>query len=616
MTVALALLALAAAPPMDLEVDLREAPRRIVHSRLSIPAEPGPLTLYYPKWIPGEHGPDGPIADVAGLRLSAAGKPLAWERDGADMYAFHVQVPRGASRVDVSLDYLASPPGGMRGYSAASSFTSTLAILEWNVALLYPKGPSPRDLRVKAALTLPPGWTWGSSLAAESEAGGRVAFAPVSLETLLDSPVLAGAHLREIPLGPAGEPSHALVVASETEAALEIPAGLKEKYDRLVAQAHLLFGARHYQRYRFLLALSDQVTHFGLEHHQSSDNRLGERFFLDPELQVEGSGLLPHEYVHSWNGKFRRPRGLATRDYQEPMRGALLWVYEGLTSYLGDVLSARSGLFSPEGFRDVVATNAGEMVAHSGRAWRPLGDTAVAAQILYRSRDDWSAWRRRVDFYPEGVLLWLDADTIIREGTGGQRSLDDFCRLFFGGESGPPEVRHYDLEDVVTTLGRVFPHDWKGFFASRVSAVEDRAPLGGIERAGWRLTFAEKPVPYFKARMARYKELDHLSSAGLSVSLEDGKVVDVVPGGPADKAGVAPAMRVVAVNGRRFTPDVLEQGIAETRKSGHLALLLENADFFSTHTLAYHGGLRYPVLERDPSRPDLLSGIGAPRARP
>lgn len=615
MIVSLALLALAAAPAMDLDVDLREAPRRILHTRLSVPAEPGPLTLYYPKWIPGEHGPDGPIADVAGLRVSAAGRPLAWERDAADMYAFHVQVPRGASRVDVSLDYLAAPPAGKRGYSAASSFSSTIAVLEWNLVLLYPKGPAPRDLRVRAAVTLPPGWKWGSSLVAESESGGRVAFAPVSLETLVDSPVLAGAHLREVPLGPAGGPPHSLVVASETEAALAMPAQLKEKYDRLVAEAQALFGARHYQRYRFLLALSDQVTHFGLEHHQSSDNRLGERYFSDPEILVEGAGLLPHEYVHSWNGKYRRPRGLATRDYQEAMRGDLLWVYEGLTSYLGDVLAARSGLFSPEGLRDVLAFNEGAMAATVGRAWRPLGDTAVAAQVLYRSREDWNAWRRSVDFYPEGVLLWLEADAVIRQGSDGKRSLDDFCRLFFGGESGPPEVRPYDLEEVLAALGRVFPHDWKGFFAARVSTTADRAPLGGIERAGWRLGFAEKPSPYFKARMARYKELGHLSSIGLSASAEDGRVVDVVPGSPADKAGVAPAERIVAVDGRRFTPEVLSDGIAETRRGGRLDLLLENADFFSTHVLQYRDGLRYPVLERDPSRPDLLAEIGAARAR-
>jgi predicted metalloprotease with PDZ domain len=612
MLAALAALALAAPVEMELRVDLAQAPRRLVRATLSLPAAPGPLALVYPRWIPGEHGPTGPIADLAGLRLTAAGRPLAWRRDDVDLYTIRTQVPRGASRVEVSLEMLAPPPAGEGGFSQGSSWTPELGVLSWNQLVLVPAGAAARDVRVRARLALPPGWRWGSALLAEGERDGRVDFAPVSLEELVDSPVLVGAHLRQVPIGPAGEPSHALVVAADSEEALAVPEAFREKLSRLVAEARALFGARHYARYRFLLTLSDRVAHFGLEHHQSSDDRAPERSLLDPEKTLAFSGLLPHEYVHSWNGKYRRPRGLATPDYQQPMKGSLLWVYEGLTTYLGDVLAARSGLRSPEEARDAAAWDAHRMEASRGRSWRPLADTATAASILFEARREDASRRRGVDFYDEGFLLWLEVDARIRERSGGTRSLDDFCRAFFGGASGPAEVRPYDLDDLVAALAAVEPLDWRGFFRERIDEVRPEPPLGGIRAAGWKLAYGPKPTPFARAVQDAHRTLDQTASLGVLLAMPEGKVQDVLPGSPADRAGLPSASRLVAVNGRRFTPEVLAAALSG---GGGLDLLVEDADFFRTLRVAYSGGPRYPVLERDPSRPDLLSTIFAPRAR-
>lgn len=612
MLAALAALALAAPVEMDLQVDLTEAPRRLVRATLSLPVAPGPLALVYPRWVPGEHGPTGPIADVAGLRLSAAGKPIAWRRDEVDLYTIRAEVPRGASRVEVSLELLAPPPASDGGFSGGSSWTPELGVLSWNQVLLYPGGAAAREVRVRARMALPPGWRWGSALLAEGEKDGRVAFAPVSLEELVDSPVLVGAHLRQVPIGPAGDATHTLIVAADSAEALAVPEGFREKLSRLVAEGQALFGARHYSRYRFLLTLSDHVAHFGLEHHQSSDDRAPERSLLDPEQALHFSGLLPHEYVHSWNGKYRRPRGLATPDYQQPMKGSLLWVYEGLTTYLGEVLAARSGLRSPEEARDAAAWTAHEMEASRGRAWRPLGDTATAASLLFGARPQDGARRRGVDFYGEGFLLWLEADARIRERSGGARSLDDFCRAFFGGASGPPEVRPYDLDDLVAALHAVEPLDWKAFFRERIDEVRPEPPLGGIREAGWKLVYGPKPTPFARAAQASHKVLDHSASLGIRLALPEGKVLEVLPGSPADRAGLATASRLAAVNGRKFTPEVLEAALSG---AGALDLLVEDADFFRTFRVGYSGGPRYPLLERDPSRPDLLSAILAPRAR-
>jgi len=602
----------AADSPITLSVDASEAPRRIFHARLLIPASPGPLTLLYPKWIPGEHGPTGPISDLAGLKISASGKPIAWQRDPVDMYAFHCLVPAGASAVEVSLDYL-SPAAG-QGFTAGASATSQLTVLSWNQLLLYPKGKAASDLTYKADLRVPGGWKYGTALPIARESGDTVEFAPASLATLVDSPVLAGRHFRTVDLSPGAAEPHSLHVAADSAAAAELSPRLANNLRQLVAETGPLFGARHYRRYHFLLALSDHIAHFGLEHHESSDNRVPERTLVEENLRRMYASLLPHEMVHSWNGKHRRPHGLTTSDYHQPMLGELLWVYEGLTTYLGQVLAARSGWLSAEEFREDLALQAAALDNRSGRRWRPLIDTTVAAQILYGSRQDWGDYRRGVDFYPEGTLIWLEADALIRKLSQGRRSLDDFCRRFHGGQSGPPSVSPYSFEDLVAELNAVEPHDWGDFFNARLHSTSPRAPLGGIQAGGWRLVYKEALPALIKTVEEEEKIVDLSHSLGLKLK-EDGAIIDLIPGLPAEKAGIAPATRLIAVDGRQFSRPVVRAAVQAAKTSAApLELLVKNGEHYKTHRLEYQGGERYPHLERDPSHPDILSEIIRARA--
>lgn len=599
---------LGASPPIKLEVDATDAPKLILHARLQIPVHPGKLTLYYPKWIPGEHGPEGPITDLVGLKLSAGGKPVAWRRDDVDMYSFALEVPAGAEALDVSMDLLV-PPG--------TDATAEVLDLEWNNVVLYPKGSKASTLQYAPSLHLPEGWQYGTALVPLGESAGLVQFAPVSLEHLVDSPVIAGEHFRTVALTPGAKPEHYLHIAAESAEALELKPEDSTHYSRLVAEANALFGAHHYHSYHFLLTLSDHVTHFGLEHHESSDNRQGERFFLDDDLRKLGAGLLPHEMVHSWNGKYRRPAGLATPDYQQPMKGELLWVYEGLTSYLGPVLAARSGLSTEEQVRESLALTAARLDREPGRAWRPLVDTTVAAQLLYQARKEGVFLRRSTDFYPEGDLIWLETDVRIRQLTQGRHSLDDFCKKFHGGQSSAPAVVPYTLDDVVAALEEVAPAKestpgWREFFQERVYAVAPHAPLGGIEHAGWRLAWTNTAPEMLKAVESSRKYTDLTFSLGLLVK-DDGTIQDVVQGSPADKAGIGPAMKLLGVNGRHYTAKLLHSAVqGSCTNNAPLELLVENEEFYKTCKLDYHEGDKYPVLERDPSKPDLLAEILKP----
>lgn len=600
--------------PMLVEVDLTEAPRRLFHAHLVLPAKPGTMALVYPKWIPGEHMPSGPVVDVAGLVFRAGGAVLPWKRDDLDMFTVRVDIPAGASEVDVNLDLL-SPPPGLEGFSAGASATANLAMLSWNQLVLYPSGVEPRNFPVVASVKLPAGWTLSTALTPVSSPGpdgSRTSFAPVSLSRLVDSPVLAGSHLREVPLGTVDGAPHYLTLAAETGGDTELLPAQRAAFEKLVAEAHVLFGAHHYDSYRFLTSLSDSVAHFGLEHHQSSDDRLAGRSLVDAELFLASGTLWSHEYSHSWNGKYRRPAGLSPQYYQQPMKDDLLWVYEGLTEYLGVVLGARSGLAPGTSGRDLIAYEAEDMQQHKGRLWRPLSDTAVEASLLYGARQDWEAWRRGVDFYEEGTLIWLEVDALIREKSKGTRSLDDFCRRFHGGKSGPPELKPYTFEDVVAGLNEVVAYDWRGLLEKRLSALGRDAPMQGLEAAGWKLAYGPEPTTMQRAQERRKKRVDFRASIGVFIDPRDGALIDVVPESPAFRAGLGPAMHVIAVNGRKFSEEVLRAAIARSGTE-RIELLVENAETFRSYPLEYTGGARYPHLERIPGKPDLLSAILAPR---
>lgn len=593
------------------EVDAREVSRRILRTRLSFPAAPGPFSLVYPKWLPGEHSPTGLINDVVGLAITAAGKPVPWERDPEDMYEFRCELPPGTRTVEVALDYVTAAGG--RGARAPAIGSALLAVLKWNHALVYPKGADPRELMLTPSLRLPEGWSFATALEVDRKGRDEVRFVPVSLETLIDSPVAAGELTRSLDLTAPEGPVHTLELFADSREALAIKDEALAGYRHLVVEAGRLFGAWPYRRYRFLLSLSDQIPHGGLEHHESSDNRSWERTLLDDAPWVFRAGLLPHELVHAWNGKHRRPAGLATRDYQQPMHTELLWIYEGLTSYLGDVLTARAGLRSAGDARAAMAYAAALLDARPGRAWRPLADTAVAAPVLSSSVREWRSLRRGLDYYPESLLVWLEADVLIRQRTGGQRSLDDFGQRFCAkGAQGYPSVLPYALDDVLATLQEICPHDWAGFFRARVYTPTAHPPMEGLEQAGWRVVYRPEPTRYFACVEDATKEVDYTFSLGL-VLKDDGTVLDVVEGRPAARAGMAPTGKVIAVNERRLTRPVLRAAVAATATRREIQLLVESDGYFRTHRLTWAGGNQFPALERDSRRPDLLSAILSPR---
>jgi predicted metalloprotease with PDZ domain len=512
----------------------------------------------------------------------------------------------------VKLDFLSTPDAG--GFSSGASATSELAIISWNQVILYPRGKASDDVQVTAQLRLPADWKFGTALPVARTTGSTVEFKPASLTTLVDSPVLAGRHFRRVDLSPGARPAHYLDIAADSDEALNAPRDLLDKYRKLVKEAQALFGATHYREYHFLLALSDQIAHFGLEHHESSDDQTRENYLIDPTSLMVGATLLPHEYVHSWNGKYRRPQGLATPDYEQPMKGDLLWVYEGLTEYLGWVLAARSGLISAELSREFLAMDAATLDNRAGREWRSLEDTAVAAQLLYDARTDWESSRRGVDFYDEGLLIWLEADTIIRNQTQGRKSLDDFCRVFHGGPSGPPQVRPYTLDSVSEALNGVAPYDWKSFFETRIKRTgTDRAPLGGIEAGGYHLAYSERMSEAQRASEQIRLGINEAFSIGLKLN-PDGLVVDVFPEMPAAKTGIGPGMKITAVNDRRYSNEVLREEIRNAKNGGVLDLLAANGKSFSTYKVNYRGGEKYSVLERN-GQPALLDEILKPLTR-
>jgi predicted metalloprotease with PDZ domain len=601
----------ALAADFTVNVDARDTARGLLHVTQSFPAHAGALALSYPRWIPGEHGPTGPNVDVAGLVIKANGQTLPWTRDGVDMNTVRVNVPTGAKDVSVAFDFLLD--NGTDGFTSAACSTPNLLLLSWNEVAFYPAGGKSDALTCNATLTLPDHWQHASALDEESAAGAAIHFRPCSFTTLVDSPVLSGSHFRTLDLTPADSAPIRVRMACDSEEGLKIPDDQIQALKNLAREGPALFGTKHFKHYDFLITLSDHTAHFGLEHHQSSDDRGSERWWLEEPLRKNHSNLLSHEFVHSWNGKFRRPAGLATGDYFTPMQGDLLWVYEGLTQYLGFVLSARSGIRSPAEARDALARAAAEIENNRGRTWRPLVDTGTEAQLLYEGRSSWEHLRRSVDFYDEGLLLWLDADVIIRKLSKGTKSLDDFCQQFHGGPNRGPEVKPYALAEIISTLNATWPYEWASFIHDRVYAVAPHAPTNGITAGGWRMAWTDSLGPLQAAREKADKEVVEDYSLGIKLKEPEGTVIDVVPGTPADAAGVAPDMKLVAVNGRRYSADVLRDAIAASKQNGRVELLCENKEFYRTFVLSYREGRRHPVLVRDNGVRDFVSEILAPR---
>jgi predicted metalloprotease with PDZ domain len=595
---------------LTLKVDLSDAPKKIFRVHEVIPASPGPLTLYYPQWIPGEHAPTGPIENLAGLVITANGKRVAWRRDLRDMYTLHLTVPAGASELALEFQFLSPGEGGLFGASASS--TPNLVDVEFNQVAFYPAGYYTRQIQIQPTVTLPAGWQSATAMQVQARDGATTTFKPLSFNNLVDSPLIAGEHFNRVDLDPKGKvPVHLNVVADEA-AQVKLTDKQLAQHRALVEQTDKLFGAHHYDHYDFLLTLSDHTGHFGLEHHQSSDDRLPADMLTDEKSYTLMASLMPHEYVHSWCGKFRRPAKLWAPDFNTVEEDDLLWVYEGLTDYWSGVLTARSGMWSAAQYRDSMASIAAAMAARTGRAWRPLQDTADAAPLTYFGGGGWANWRRGTDFYPEGQLLWLDVDTQIRELSGGRHSLDDFAHAFFGMDNGSYVTRTYTFEDVVDTLNQVQPYDWKAFLRSRLDYVGDQLPEHGIERGGWKLVYTDQPNAEDKAAESLRHHVNLAYSLGLSAS-KSGNIYDVQWNGPAFNAGLVPGLTIVAVNGKDYSPEALKDAVAAAAHgSAPIELLVKNVDVYSTVKVDYHGGLKYPHLVRAGGK-DLMTAITTPR---
>ena len=596
--------------PIAIEVDATDSDHKILQVVETIPVRPGRLVLLYPEWIPGTHSPTNLVKRLAGLRISAAGKSVAWERDSNNLHAFRVDVPVGVSSLEIRFQHLLSLQGD--GYS--SVLTSAIAAVSFRGAVLYPAGHDVSRIDVDASVRLPVGWRNASALRPVSEADGWVRYARVSLEMLIDSPVYAGRHTRRIDLDAGATRPVTLTVFAEDAASLAASDDQIEIHRNVVRQADRLLGARHFSHFDILLALGDEVRTLGLEHQQSSENSGKPGYFTEWKRHVVDRYMVPHEYAHSWNGKFRRPRDLWAADFNTATRNSLLWVYEGQTQYWGEVLAARSGMYTPDEARERLAYRAAWVASHPGRAWRSLQDTTQDAISMGRQQQlDWISWQRFEDYYEEGSLLWLDADTRIRELSGGARSLDDFALAFFGVEEGRVAPLLYDFSDVVGTLGRVQPFDWAKLLKSQVDDINVAAPLDGLTRAGWRLAWTDQQSEYAKAVDDYLEAIDLRYSLGIRVD-KRGQIVQVIWDGPAFRAGLARGPTLVAVNLREYKPEVLRAAISAAKGGSEpIELLVKDGSQYRQIRVDYHAGLRYPRLERIEGTKDWLTAILAPR---
>jgi len=599
---------------MNLAVDASDAPRRILHATMTMPAKGGALTLFYPKWIPGEHMASGPIANLTGLHVFADEKEIDWRRDLVEVNAFHVNAPAGTRTVRATYDYVIVP-GGAFGSSASAN--AKCAVINWYTVGLYPMGENPDSITVTASLKAPHGWKEGGSLDVARVDGDTTHFEPTSLTLLNDHPVLLGEHFRSIVLWPAGSAmgEHVIDVVADSDWALQFPPARIEAYKKIVEEERTVFGGvGHYRKYHWLLTLSDNLGAFGVEHHECADDRVPENTFVDDDAARRTSELLPHEFFHSWNGKARRPAGLVNGGYEQPMKDDLLWVYEGLTNYYGELLAARGGLLSPKEWFERIAADA-LAVSHPGRTWRPLQDTADAGPFMYLAGGGWTGWRRSVDFYSEGTLIWLEADVTIRRLTSGRRTLDDFCALFHGQrDGGKIWVKPFAVEEVYQGLNEIAPYDWKAFFEQRLQAKSAALPLGGVEEGGFKLVYTEAPN-MFTDPWALDGGLNAFASLGIHVTA-DGAVDDAWPGAPAYTAGVSSGMKIVAVNGRKFSIDELKRAISGSKSTtSPLEFIVENGGYFKVVSVNYHDGLRYPHLEPVAGKADMLTTIAAARVK-
>jgi len=602
-------------PTIQITADLTEGSRKLYHAEVDIPVHAGPLALTTPEWIPGNHRPTGPAEDITGVVFTANGQVLPWRRDDADLYQFHVTIPKGVTSLHAHLDCIVH-----------ARVTNEMAVLEWEKLLLYPANTPVREIAVQPSVLVPTGWGIGTALMPISPydpqhpAGGLVKYAATNVEQLQDSPIITGRYFHEFALAPEVSPKHFIDVISDEPGDSDLRPALLAELSNLVREAGAMYTSHHYDQYHFLLTLSDAAGGEGLEHGQSSDNGVGEKGFTDDAHQLGESDLLAHEFTHSWNGKYRRPSNLYQTDFHKTQEGSLLWVYEGMTQYLGNVLAARSGLKSQAQYRDLLAASAASLDFKPGRQWRSTGDTAIAASILRGGSPVWSNWKRGQDYYQEGELLWLDADTLIRKMTNNAKSLNDFEHIFLGkgGDTGPLIVT-YTFDALVKDLNEVIKYDWATFLHDRIDNVNPRADFAGIEQGGYKLVYTDKPSASLRTLAAaggRRGGPDLWYSLGLRGNAE-GVITDVRWGGPADKAKIAPGQKIIGVNGRTINTGSLLEAIQKAKSdSAPIHMIIQTEDVLNMVDVDYHDGERYPSLERVAGTPAYLDDITKPLTVP
>ena len=611
-------LATAAAPAdrpfsgsMRIAVDATDVQRRIVHVTETLSGAGRDTVLQFPKWLPGNHSHTGPVERLVGLRISANGAPVSWTRDPLDVYSFHLALDGGSSEIEVVFDYVSPTSPSIDPVEMSTD----LAVLDWNELLLYPAGYYARRVPVTATLRLPAGWQHASALEVAAKAPDGIRFKSTDLETLMDSPVYAGRYSQRFDLVPdAGAPPVALNVFADRPELLAAKPEYVAAYRSLVTQANRLFASHHYSHYDFLYALTDQLHGKGLEHHQSSENTVGPGAFIDWDKASYSRDLLAHEYTHSWNGKFRRPADLWTPNYNVPMQGSLLWVYEGQTEYWGNVLAARSGLWTQQQALDQLALVASYYQLQSGREWRSLQDTTNDPVINHHRPTTWENWARYKDYYDEGLLIWLDVDTLIRERSQGKRSLDDFARAFFGINDGSRTVVTYTFDDLVRALNAIEPYAWAPFLRERLDGVGKPAPLDGLLRGGYRLAYTDTPSDFEKDADGKHKQCNLLYSIGATIE-NDGTVGEVVWNKAVFNAGVTAGAQVLAVNGLAYDADVLTDAITAAKTThAPIQLIVKTGERYRVVAIEYFDGLRYPHLVRDASVPARLDDVLSPRS--
>jgi len=612
-----------AAGSMHLSIDCSKPTRGLIEAKVTIPvavtSKAGKVSLWYPKWVPGSHGPGGPIANIAGLQVhNIAGERLNWRRAPGEVYRLEVDVPPGTKEVHVSLRYVTNQPT-TTSFGHDCFFAGTIGVVSPSCLLLYPDGVDIDEQKIGVSVRLPDQWQLASALATsenEVNAENEISFQPVSLRTLVDSPMMLGKHYRSVGLvtNSSLSPPHVLHVFSDDEAAESISDEVVKKYAEMVKQTSYLIGSHPFDRFDILLGVTDSLPKNGLEHARSTFNILPPSS-LKSVTALKGWDrlLVPHEYLHAWCGKYRRPDGMLTSDFHTPKDTELLWVYEGLTQYLGELVEARCGLMSHNEFKNRLLVELRNATNQQGRQWRTLADTAAASHTLRAASPSWGGLRRSQDYYMEGMLFWLEADARIRHLTNGKKSLDDFCHSFFKAKRSVKQPVAFDRSEVVRQLQSVVRFDWDGLIARRIESFQQQFDPEVASLLGYRFG-ATSQKPKIPANTFRQRSgVDLLDSLGLSIS-PSGVIRNVLLDSPADKAMLAPQLSIVAVGDYKWSEKRMLDSIKNAVNGDAIKLLISDHDRIKSVQIQYYQGLRYWDLTREESKNDWLSEILKPRS--